>query len=96
MPREAQVVDRSLKIEIITRLKGDPNDPTHACAPMPGLVTEVNVSEGDEVNEGDKLITLEAMKMLTSVGANQAGVVKAIHVAKGDAVESDDLLVEIE
>ncbi len=96
MPREAQVVDRSLKIETVARLKGDPNDPNHACAPMPGLVTEVNVAKGDEVNEGDKLITLEAMKMLTSVGANQAGVVKTIHVAKGDTVESDDLLVEIE
>jgi pyruvate carboxylase len=96
MPREAQVVDRSLKIVTVTRLKGDPTDPAHACAPMPGLVTEVNVAKGDKVNEGDKLATLEAMKMLTSVGANQAGVVKAIHVDKGDTVESDDLLVEIE
>ena len=96
MPREAQVTDRSLKIETIARLKGDPNDRAQACAPMPGLVTEVHAVIGDRVAEGDKLLTLEAMKMLTSVGANQAGKVKAIHVGKGDAVESDDLLVEIE
>ena len=96
MPREAQVVDRSLKIVTVARLKGDPNDRSQACAPMPGLVTELHVAIGDKVAEGDKLLTLEAMKMLTSVGANQAGTVKEFHVAKGDAVESDDLLVVIE
>lgn len=96
MPREAQVVDRSLAIESSSRAKGDPNDPTHAVAPMPGMVTEVDAIVGAKVKEGDKLVTLEAMKMLTSVCANQDGVVKEVLVVKGDPVESDDLLVRLE
>ena len=96
MPREARVVDRSLKVVSVARLKGDPSNKAHVCAPMPGLVTDVNVAVGIKFEEGDKLISLEAMKMLTSIAANNAGTVKEIHVAKGETVESDDLLMVIE
>lgn len=96
MPREAIVTDRSLKIETKTRAKGDSNNPTHAVAPMPGMITEVNTSVGAKVAAGDKLITLEAMKMLTSVCASQDGVVKEVLASKGDSVSADDLLVRLE
>ena len=95
MPREAQILDKSLTVTTKSRQKGDPNEPTHAIAPNPGMITEVSVSVGAKVKEGDKLLTLEAMKMLTSVCANQDGVVKEILVQQGDAVESDDLLVRL-
>ena len=96
MPREAVVADRSKAgSATVARRKGDPSDPSQACAPMPGMVSEVAVSIGDKVEEGDKLVVLEAMKMLTSVGAGQAGTVQEILAAKGDAVGSDDLLVVI-
>jgi pyruvate carboxylase len=98
MPRESVIVDKSRvsKDSKAARIKGKPDDSTQACAPMPGMVTEVAVSPGQEVKEGDKLIILEAMKMLTTVSASQDGVVKEILVAKGEQVDSDDLLVRLE
>lgn len=96
MPRESMVADNSLKsISIASRPKGNPADPTHACAPMPGMVTEVAVSIGQAVKSGDKLLTLEAMKMLTTVSASADGVIAEILVKKGEQVDSDDLLAKI-
>jgi pyruvate carboxylase len=62
---------------------------------MLGMVTEVAVSLGQEVKFGDKLVVLEAMKMLTTVSASSDGVVSEILVQKGDRVESDDLLIRL-
>ena len=60
------------------------------------MITEIVVSPGTEVKAGDKLITLEAMKMLTTVSAQTDGIIKEILVKKGVQVDSDDLLVLIE
>lgn len=65
-------------------------------APMPGLILEVNIAEGDEVKEGDYLLVLEAMKMENTLSAPRDGVVKSISVQKGDAVEKNQLLIEME
>ena len=97
MPRESVVVDKEKAPKnLVTRQKGDSNDPLQAVAPMPGMVTEVNVGVGHPVKEGDALVTLEAMKMLTTISAVQDGVVKEILVTEGEAVETDDLLVKLE
>ena len=96
MPRESIVADHSLKsVSTAARVKGEPNNPLQACAPMPGMVTEVAVTVGQEVKAGDKLAVLEAMKMLTTVSAGADGVVTSIVVKKGDQVDSDDLLVTL-
>jgi pyruvate carboxylase len=96
MPRESVVLDNSLKsVSKASRVKGEPGNPAQACAPMPGMVTEVAVSPGQEVKAGDKLIVLEAMKMLTTVSAAADGTVGEILVQKGDQVDSDDLLVKL-
>lgn len=65
-------------------------------APMPGLILEVNVKEGDEVKEGDYLLVLEAMKMENTLTAPRDGVVKSVSVKKADAVEKNQLLIEME
>ena len=65
-------------------------------APMPGLVLDVLVEEGDEVAADQGLIVLEAMKMENELNAPSGGVVTAIHAASGDAVDKDALLIEIE
>ncbi|MGJ8643294.1 MAG: pyruvate carboxylase [Luteolibacter sp.] len=97
MPRESIVTDRSLADTLTsTRRKGDPNDPSQVCAPLPGMVTEVAVSPGTEVKAGDKLVVLEAMKMLTTVSAPEDGTIKEIIASKGTQVDSDDLLVIME
>jgi pyruvate carboxylase len=97
MPRESVVVDRSLTTTAKAgRVKGDAGNPGHACAPMPGMVTEVAVSPGQAVKAGDKLVVLEAMKMLTTVSAPADGTVAEVLVHKGDPVDSDDLLVRLD
>jgi biotin carboxyl carrier protein len=65
-------------------------------APMPGLILEVNVSEGDTVQKGDFLCVLEAMKMENTLTAPRDGVVKSITIAKGETVEKGKLLIELE
>jgi pyruvate carboxylase len=97
MPRESIVTDKALtSTATATRRKGDPNDPSQVCAPLPGMVTEIAISPGTEVKVGDKLVTIEAMKMLTTVSAPVDGIVKEIIVKKGVQVDSDDLLVILE
>lgn len=63
-------------------------------APMPGLVVEWSVKEGDSVNTGDKLLILEAMKMENVIKATGEGVIKKLHVSKGVAVEKNQLLID--
>lgn len=65
-------------------------------APMPGIILSIAVKEGDEVNAGDSLLVLEAMKMENEIHAPQAGKVKKIHVSEGTEVKSGSALVEFE
>jgi biotin carboxyl carrier protein len=65
-------------------------------APMPGLVLEINVTDGQMVNEGDKILILEAMKMENSIMIHTNAVIKHINVKAGQAVEKGQLLVELE
>lgn len=64
-------------------------------APLAGNIFKVNVQQGQQVNEGDVLIILEAMKMETEVKASFSGVVSAIHVNAGDAVAVGDVLLTL-
>ena len=65
-------------------------------APMPGLVLNVMVEPGQEVQAGQGLLVLEAMKMENELRAHIDGIVKTLHVAPGDAVVKNALLVEFE
>ncbi len=65
-------------------------------APMPGLVLDVHVSPGQQVQKGDTLLILEAMKMENVIKAIGDGTVKSVAVEKGMAVEKGHLLVEME
>ncbi|MBI1930971.1 MAG: biotin/lipoyl-binding protein [Ignavibacteriales bacterium] len=64
-------------------------------SPLPGVILNVHVREGDIVKMGDKLITLEAMKMENSVNADKEGKILKINVRQGDSVMEGDVLVEI-
>jgi pyruvate carboxylase subunit B len=64
-------------------------------APMPGMVLEYNVKEGDKVNVGDLLLILEAMKMRNSITSNVNGVVKSIRIPPGNPVEKNQALLII-
>lgn len=65
-------------------------------APMPGLILEITVTEGQEVNENDPLLILEAMKMENSITSPRKGIIKSIAVKKGVTVEKNELLLEFE
>jgi biotin carboxyl carrier protein len=62
-------------------------------APMPGLVLNVLVSEGDEVKKGDSLLVLEAMKMENMIKSPSDGTVKKIEIKQGDKVEKNQVLI---
>jgi biotin carboxyl carrier protein len=63
---------------------------------MPGKIIRVLVKEGDEVQEGDVLCVLEAMKMENELRAGKSGVVKEVTVEPGSDVEMDEVLVVVE
>lgn len=63
-------------------------------APMPGMVLNILVSEGQEVKKGDALVVLEAMKMENILKSPTDGVIKKIAISKGIAVEKNQLLIQ--
>jgi biotin carboxyl carrier protein len=65
-------------------------------APMPGLVFDIMVSEGDTVKKGDGILILEAMKMENVLKAPCDAIVKSVEVTKGIAVEKNQLLIKFE
>jgi biotin carboxyl carrier protein len=65
-------------------------------APMPGLILDIKVKEGDEVKEGDYVMVLEAMKMENTLVAPRDGVVKSIQAKEGDGVSKNQLLIEFD
>ena len=65
-------------------------------APMPGLVLDILVKEGDKINKGDTLIVLEAMKMENALKAIADATVKKVSVKKGNTVDKNQVLVQLE
>jgi len=65
-------------------------------APLPGTIVEVKVAVGDEVQPGDIVVVLEAMKMANNLEAEKGGKVTAVLVQQGQSVMEDDALVVIE
>jgi len=63
-------------------------------APMPGLILEVKVKEGDTVKKGDQLLVLEAMKMENVIKSTGEGTIKKVLVKKGESVEKNHVLIE--
>jgi biotin carboxyl carrier protein len=64
-------------------------------APMPGLVLEIGVTEGQAVKEGDRILILEAMKMENSILIHTDAIIKKVNVKAGQAVEKGQVLVEL-
>jgi glutaconyl-CoA/methylmalonyl-CoA decarboxylase subunit gamma len=65
-------------------------------APLPGTIISVLVKAGEKVALGQKLLTMEAMKMENNVLSEKDGIVKVVHVKPGQAVAQSEVLVEIE
>ena len=65
-------------------------------APMPGMILDVMVEEGQEVSEGDNILVLEAMKMENTILAPRDAVIKSINILKGKTVTKNQVLIEME
>jgi pyruvate carboxylase len=94
--REVVVQDRSLTPKEEAHPKADPSDPTHVGAPMPGLLVSVLVVAGEQVAAGQKLFTMEAMKMETTGYADRSGRIAEVFVKPGTQVDAGDLLIRFE
>jgi pyruvate carboxylase len=94
--REVIIKDESIKSTVATKLKGDPKNPNHLSATMPGTVIKVIVEKGEKVEKGDHLMITEAMKMETTVQAPFSGIIKDIYVQNGEGIQNGDLLIEME
>jgi len=95
-PRAVTVIDKSLEAEVPKRPQADPKDPKQVAAPMPGLVVTVAVKAGDPVSRGQKLLSIEAMKMETTLYAEQDGKIAEVLAGPGTQVETGELLVKLE
>lgn len=85
----AQLIDRlGLSKEVAIQI-------TDIKAPMPGLILQINLQEGDSFSEGDPLLILEAMKMENVLKAPCDGTISKILVKAGDPVEKGQILIEL-
>ncbi|MGB3230280.1 MAG: pyruvate carboxylase [Mycobacterium sp.] len=92
--RPVVVRDRSVASEVPAAEKADRNNPDHVAAPFAGVVT-VNVAEGDAVEAGQTIATIEAMKMEAAITAPKAGTATRVAVSATAQVEGGDLLVVV-
>jgi pyruvate carboxylase len=95
-PSSVLVQDRSSESAHHENEKADSANPKHVGAPMPGVVSTISVEAGQEVQRGDTLLTMEAMKMETSIKAERDATVKRVVARIGEQFDAKDLLVEFE
>ena len=94
---EVEALDeRARAIRELSGKSAGPSGPAPLVAPMPGLIVRVNAKAGDEVQAGQGLVVMEAMKMENELRAPAAGRVRAILAEPGTAVEKGTVLVELE
>ncbi|AVH47157.1 pyruvate carboxylase [Staphylococcus haemolyticus] len=94
--RLISIKDENIKTNTNLKPKADKSNPSHIGAQMPGSVTEVKVTVGEEVKVNQPLLITEAMKMETTIQAPFNGTIKQVTVVNGDAIATGDLLIEIE
>ncbi len=94
---EVEALDERMRtIRDMTGAGAGPGGPMPIVAPMPGLIVRVIVSKGDEIQSGDAIVVMEAMKMENELRAVGPGRVNAVLVSEGQAVEKGAILVELE
>ena len=87
---------RQHELSLLMPEKLPPDTSKFLLCPMPGLVVKISVAEGDEVQEGQALATVEAMRMENILKAERKGVVKKVSAAPGASLKVDDVIMEFE
>ena len=94
---EVEALDeRTRAVRDLSAASAKSTGPAPVIAPMPGLVVRVSVAPGDQVQAGQGVVVMEAMKMENELRASAAGTVRAVRVTAGTAVEKGAVLVELE
>ena len=94
---EVEALDeRTRAIRELSAASAGPSGPAPLIAPMPGMIVRVAVQVGDQVEAGQGLVVMEAMKMENELRATAAGRVKSVLAEPGTAVEKGALLLELE
>lgn len=78
-----------------TSSPADPKGTGFIKSPLPGTIIDLHVKVGDTVRTGDKLLTLEAMKMENIINSDKSGQIVTVNFKKGDTVMEGDMLIEI-
>ncbi|HIE45570.1 MAG TPA: pyruvate carboxylase, partial [Flavobacteriaceae bacterium] len=94
--RFVEVTDKSLNIEIVENQKVNSENNKEIGAPLQGSLYKVLVKKGQVVKQNDALFIIEAMKMETTVVANENGKINKVYLKEGTLVGQDDLVVEME
>jgi len=92
-PRVIKVKKTDAAVEIKENKKADSSNAEHVGAPLPGMISNVAVTAGQKIEVGDLLLSIEAMKMETTLHVEKNGVVSELLVGAGDQVEAKDLLM---
>ena len=92
-PREVIIPNKKVAASVQTRPQAEAGNINHIGAPMPGMIVSVKVKAGDKVEKNDPLVTMEAMKMETTIYAEQDGEIGEVLVKAGDNVKTKDLLI---
>ncbi|MGL4397353.1 MAG: pyruvate carboxylase [Hyphomicrobium sp.] len=92
-PRIIKVPNRSVAASAETRRVAEDGNDSHVAAPMPGAISSIAVEVGQLVSAGDVLLTIEAMKMETTIHAQRDGQVAEILVAVANQISAKDLLI---
>jgi propionyl-CoA carboxylase alpha chain len=87
---------RQAELALLMPEKVAPDTSKLLLCPMPGLVVKLNVEVGDEVQDGQALCTIEAMKMENILRAEKKGVVSKINASAGDSLAVDEVIMEFE
>jgi biotin carboxyl carrier protein len=94
---EVEALDeRTRAIRELAAASAGPSGPAPVVAPMPGMIVRITAEVGDQVQPGQGLVVMEAMKMENELRAMAAGTVRAILVQPGMAVEKGAILLELE
>ena len=97
--RKTEIV-RSPKTKPVLDVVKTPSKPVVAStgsvlAPIPGLILRILVKDGDNVNAGDLVLILEAMKMESEIVSTATGIISKVHVKEGASVQEGEVLIEV-
>ena len=93
--RNVEIPDKKLAVEEQVNTKADGGDPNQYGAPLQGMLSKILVEQGEKVDKNQALFVIEAMKMETTVTANNAGEVSDVILGEGTMVKTDDLVLKL-